>query len=240
MKQLELKDISRETKIAVREKWNSMYHTGIWGPDSWNRCAMCEEMGKIKIERNIGYPTCDICPLSVNNWCGDGELSRLNRYSHNSKESWLKDIKEFLDWLDEDMNQNTEVSKMQAIIDTDKVIVKGKPMRKIIGFTDVLKEEALPEEYVKGALMFLLEGASTLHVHVPAEPDPIPSKTSGTLGSGEERYREINVRIGDTWSDEDFQTLMVWLKRAGERLVKINKKIKELQKDWNGSESFPI
>jgi hypothetical protein len=54
------------------------------------------------------------------------------------------------------------------------------------------------------------------------------------------KFRGKRIQIGDEIEEKDFQEMLEIIKEAGNNLKKINQKIKDKQKEWNGRETFKI
>ena len=137
-----------------------------------------------------------------------------------------------------------------AKIVTEKVWVGNVKCRKILGFENIVKSHEVPMEYLSGKPRFCLvrhirhatcytpkiylgdgkykrEGDSdeVVDFYVPRGEDPVID-----MGG----YSTL-IGIGDVYPEETFQNILVWLRRAGERLAEINKK-----NAWSGEETVVI
>jgi hypothetical protein len=54
------------------------------------------------------------------------------------------------------------------------------------------------------------------------------------------KFQMKRIQIGDEIDEKDFQEMLEIIKEAGNNLKKINQKIKDKQKEWNGRETFKI
>ena len=107
----------------------------------------------------------------------------------------------------------------RIIIKTEKTSDVNGRRRKIISIEGVLDAEQLPCEYFNGnPRIFLYEGG----IH---------------FGSDSSRAR---LSVGFEQSEESFREDLRYIKKAGYRLSKINKRIRENLKDWGGEETFVI
>ena len=135
-----------------------------------------------------------------------------------------------------------------AKIVTEKVWVGNVKCRKILGFEKIVESHEVPMEYLSEKPRFCLvrhatnyytpkiylgdgkykrEGDSDeiVDFYVPRGENPIVD-----MGG----YSTL-IGIGDVYPDEVFQSILVWLRRAGERLAEINKK-----NAWSGEETVII
>ena len=134
-----------------------------------------------------------------------------------------------------------------ATIKTEKVVVRGEKCRKIVGWGDVLTEEQLPKEYTqdrvvggwpKGNAPFFAVYRSQLSFYGPKDALKGHSVSRNTC-------EELDCCTFTIWKDSilpeaTYQELMLWLRRAGARLGKINRRFAEENKDWHGEEVFEI
>lgn len=134
-----------------------------------------------------------------------------------------------------------------ARIKTDRVIRRGEKYRKITGFEGVLGEKDLPREYfakigpaeIRGGmtfqyakrLFFALDGLDTIYFDPGVE---LPLCNSGC------NCRSYRLRIGDEIREEVFQEIIVWFRRAGARLGKINMRLAKENAGWCGEEVVEI
>lgn len=103
-------------------------------------------------------------------------------------------------------------------IETEKVMINGKNMRKIIKI-EALNGDAVPKEYLN-EYPFCFKSSN---------------KTSLVYKLFSESTKLINV--GDTYTEEDFQSLWKIILQCGERLTKINRELK-VKNQWIGKETF--
>ena len=139
----------------------------------------------------------------------------------------------------------------QASIETEKITVNGIKCRRIMGFQNVLDLDALPEMYIKSGLSFYLESSQGgiqnesnfdgqkydsrgIEKGTPLLVTDLPT---GVLLPGLEDTVDPMIYVGDILREDTFQSLLVWLKRAGSRLAKIRKKEQE---SWSGKEVVTI
>ncbi len=100
MQPLTISDISKETLIAVRDKWIVTLQTH---KIHWARCAMCEEVDakidEFGLHNDKTY--CDYCPLFENDWCtSETGSSRIHKNHHRNNEKWEEELNNFINWLD--------------------------------------------------------------------------------------------------------------------------------------------
>ncbi len=108
----------------------------------------------------------------------------------------------------------------KIMIKTEKVVVRGIAKRKIVDL-DALEYNKLPEEYTNGEPRFNFYENSG-------------KKTFGACGCGGD------IHGGSIYTEADFQIKLDGIRKAGERLAEINKRVKELKKTWHGEETFII
>jgi hypothetical protein len=109
-------------------------------------------------------------------------------------------------------------------IHTEKVIpVSGIVSRKIKTISGVLAADSLPYEYKyqSGPDTNWLEKTENA-LHVRGRPD------------------DVELTEGVTYSEGYFQNGLAVIKKCGQRLHIINKKIAEKKKEWVGEETFVI
>jgi hypothetical protein len=117
-----------------------------------------------------------------------------------------------------------------ARILTKKVWINGVKHRMIVGFENVKKYDELPNEYTTNGLYFWEQlnanGRPRLQINLPR----------GRYG--------INTAptVGDIMTDGEFEAMTTWLRRAGERLAKINRKNgkKQGKDEWSGMDIVEI
>lgn len=145
--------------------------------------------------------------------------------------------------------QKVETKPHIARILTEKVMVNGVKCRKIAGFEGIKEAKDLPEKYLTGFPRFHSEG--TLRHHGHAEFDGCELHYFG-----DDTVQKINIKLpenadpkvdsgrfilllatGDIWPETTFQNILIWLKRAGNRLAKIKKQEHDA---WSGSEEVTI
>jgi hypothetical protein len=140
-----------------------------------------------------------------------------------------KDKVTFIDKENKENKENKEKEKKMKKskrctgirIETEKVImVSGDFGYKILS-VNALTRNKLPWMYLKG------EPCVYLH-------KPTYSKHYLSLGNQKE------IKVGNTYTILKFQELMDYCKKAGDRLMQVNKEIKERKKQWNGKETFVI
>jgi hypothetical protein len=111
-----------------------------------------------------------------------------------------------------------------AKIVTEKIVVDGVKCRRIIGFENILGPEALPDRYMHGVPRFSLSDGylSASYPH-----------------NGDHQYA-VGLPIGAPLFEAEFQEILVWLRRAGSRLTKINARLAKENADWHGEETVEI
>lgn len=72
-------------------------------------------------------------------------------------------------------------------------------------------------------------------------------RTPWNSTSHELRQRKSNVgdgdlilREGEIYTEDGFQTMLTYIQKAGKRLKELNDKKRELEKEWQGEETFVI
>jgi hypothetical protein len=136
-------------------------------------------------------------------------------YGYNVTEDMIT----FIDEKEKKMKKSKRCTGIR--IETEKVImVSGDFGYKILS-VNALTRNKLPWMYLKG------EPCVYLH-------KPTYSKHYLSLGNQKE------IKVGNTYTILKFQELMDYCKKAGDRLMQVNKEIKERKKQWNGKETFVI
>lgn len=128
---------------------------------------------------------------------------------------------------------------MIASIETEKVVVRGERFRKITGFAGVLRENELPKAYLKNAPYFFADQGANGYgcpSHWVEIRDPEQTRRIGFFEGG--RGGLISCR--DVIPEAEFQELLAWMKRAGAKLAKINRRLAAANADWNGQETIEI
>lgn len=124
---------------------------------------------------------------------------------------------------------------MLAKIVSEKFVKEGKSMRRIVEFRDILKGDELPYKYTEGNISFSLsnDDQGQKHLILGSGHRVYPSKWAGQTVSGD---RDVyTIYEGDEMSEEQFQSLIAFMREAGERLTEIN-----LRNHWSGTEVFII
>lgn len=119
---------------------------------------------------------------------------------------------------------------MKAEIVVKQIVVRGQQMVEMMEFKNVMTKEEIPNEYEEGELCFWKStNEKRIMLYIPDS-----SRTEGYKPLIEEIY------IGARLTQNRFNELYTWLVRAGERLAKINKKLKEQNKEWNKTVTYHI
>lgn len=123
-------------------------------------------------------------------------------------------------------NRTRKVNKtMPIIINTEKVWRDGQQYRKVLNFK-ALTFEQLPEEYHKNGV------GPCCFINIDNDLIIWDKALTGTWYSLE-KNKIIN--------EQDFQTVLKLIKKAGNRLMKINKRrAEEKRKQWSGKEKLTI
>jgi hypothetical protein len=129
----------------------------------------------------------------------------------------------------------------QAAIKVRYVDVKGVSCVEIIGFKNILMEHELPKEYFKGRLHFDLRKSAGSFTYRSTFSGLDYQDRVATVGTpfialdipvpieGFNYIHGLYIYQGDVLRQDTFGTVMVWLKRAGSRLAKINRKKREAE-----------
>lgn len=115
---------------------------------------------------------------------------------------------------------------MSIKISTEKIVVRGKQLRKITGI-ELLEEKHLPEEYTDSGEFMSAYNNGISYQH------PDQTKTTHTQTTN-------YLRVGETLSDESLQHCLENIRRCGNRLQKINARLKKENANWHGTEIFVI
>jgi len=112
---------------------------------------------------------------------------------------------------------------MNIKIKTEKIVLRGVAYRKVIEMSGVLPKGELPEEYIVG------RNHSGEKPRIFAQGDAIiVCSYAGSLF------------VGRAYLEADFQQSLAAIKAAGDHLHDINIRIKHLQQEWKGEETFII
>ena len=139
---------------------------------------------------------------------------------------------------------------MKAILHVKKILVRGQKQIRITKFENFLYHESMPIEYLNGFDHWPKTNApamgmyaNELYMYIPEDAFPQSLKefvhelNKNPKNPG---ILQIDVTVGSIISEEGLKDLLKWMKRAGERLTKINKKLAEENKGWEGTEAFEI
>jgi hypothetical protein len=128
-----------------------------------------------------------------------------------------------------------------AVIIVRHIDVKGVPCVEILGFENILMEHELPKEYFKGRLHFDLRKSTGSFTYrstfngleyqdrVATEGTPFIALYIPEPIKGFNYPHGLYIYQGDILRQDTFDTVVVWLKRAGARLAKINRKKREAE-----------
>lgn len=114
----------------------------------------------------------------------------------------------------------------QASIETEKIVVRGEKFRRILGFSGILTKAELPRDYLE-------------------KPGPRFHRNDLAFDCAGTGNRDIDSR----WygpkntveiSEAEYQELLLWMRRAGSRLAKINVRLAKENADWSGKEVVTI
>jgi hypothetical protein len=139
---------------------------------------------------------------------------------------------------------------MKAILHIEKILVRGQKQIRITKFENLLHHESMPIEYLEGFDYWPKTNApamgmyaNELCMYIPEDAFPQSLKefvhelSKNPKNPG---ILQIDVTVGSIISEEGLKDLLKWMKRAGERLTKINKKLAEENKGWEGTKTFEI
>ncbi len=132
------------------------------------------------------------------------------------------------------MKQTDEAgSPGRAKIYGKRVIVRGRKAIEITKFEGILDKSDLPADYidldeVKPAFY---KSCSIIKICIPNAPPRLSKHL--TLSCEGKIYWEV-LHVGDVVPAEDFQAICVWLRRAGSRLARINRKLAKENAGWEG------
>jgi len=108
----------------------------------------------------------------------------------------------------------------QSVLKVKKIIHMGEPHFEVLGWSSVLKKDQLPIEYTREGPFFY-----------EAETSP---------GHGNQPFLRLcsmgDIIVGMKIPKDQFGKIIRYLKGCGDRLTKINRKVKEIQPKWNGQE----
>ena len=109
-------------------------------------------------------------------------------------------------------------------IRTEKIVgINGELYRKFKQFS-MLPQSRLPRKYLAGSKNVCMGGPDSIYIQ-------------GFTACG---WKSHVYEVGDRISEERFQELLVHIRRCGNRLMKINRKLAKLRKEWSGEETFVI
>ena len=104
-----------------------------------------------------------------------------------------------------------------------KLNERGEPVYKLLGWSGVRGEDELPSEYFEDKPHFYLTSRDEIM---------LIGNWGGTGIIGKKKlYKRGSVLLYKEYSE-----LMSFMKRAGERLTKINRRLKKLTKNWKDEE----
>jgi len=113
-----------------------------------------------------------------------------------------------------------------AIVTARKEVIKGKRMWMITGLHKFKKLEELPEEYTREKPMMYAYSTDSIIMWIP---DKIEYKRTTK-----------KVVVGEICEQREFEEIINWMRVCGNRLDKINERLKEENKNWKGEEVFEI
>ena len=140
---------------------------------------------------------------------------------------------------------------MKAILHVEKILIRGEKKIRITKFENFLKHYETPIKYLNGfnnwpktdgPAMGMID-RNELNMYIPKDAfAKILKKFEIQLSETLENpgIRQISIKIEQEITEEELTELIKWMKHAGERLTKINKKLAEENKGWEGTEAFEI
>lgn len=116
-------------------------------------------------------------------------------------------------------------SKMALKITTQKIVERGVKKRKITKIEGLITGNKLPIKY-HNQIPYLYTYYEIPHIKFHSN--------SGTI-------REIIINVGRIYKPEEWdEEILPAIKEAGQRLHEIRKEVKEIEKEWQGEETFIV
>ena len=136
---------------------------------------------------------------------------------------------------------------MQSKIVIEKVILREDRGMKVLGFEGIKDERKLPVEYLEPVEPARVDRGMTMeyakHLHFGMDGKRLhlmPPEDMGGLTYSGCGGRSYYISIGDTFTDEQFQKIVCFMRKAGTRYAKIKHGLKEKNADWCGKEIIEI
>lgn len=119
---------------------------------------------------------------------------------------------------------------MLAKLRLDRIVERGEKKLRIAAIENVIRSQDLPMQYMNGVPRFSDVGGGrspSVIVFIPVNG-----------GNGECSFYTISV--GNVYSENDLNVIVEWMRRAGNRLTKINRRLKEENEGWEGQVEITI
>jgi hypothetical protein len=123
---------------------------------------------------------------------------------------------------------------MIAKVHGKRVIVRGRKAVEITEFEGIRDKSNLPADYIdldEPKPAFYNASCRIIKICIPNAP---PRLSEHLKLSCEGKICWEVLHVGDVVPAEDFQAICVWLRRAGNRLAKINRKLAKENAGWEG------
>lgn len=133
---------------------------------------------------------------------------------------------------------------MLAKLCLEKETFKGKKVLRLNAFENVIPYNELPVDYMRGVPRFSASEYVGVPASFPAIIIVIPSNAVLPAHlidhcNGTELFLK-RIHIGDLFYEEDVTHITTWMRRAGNRLTKINRRLKEENEGWEGQVEITI
>jgi len=140
---------------------------------------------------------------------------------------------------------------MKAILHVEKSVVRGEKKIRITKFENFLSDKETPMKYLKGfdkwpetdGPAMGMTDKNTLDIYIPKNASTkILEKFEVELKENPKNpgIKQISIAIRQEITEDELTELLTWMKHAGARLTKINKKLAEENRGWEGPETFEI
>jgi hypothetical protein len=107
-------------------------------------------------------------------------------------------------------------------IKVKKQVNRGQKMLEVIKIDGVMKKDNLPIEYLQdGVCCYYIDEDSCSYI-------------KKYIKAYDEKGKSYSLMEKGWYSEQQFNETLEVIRRAGDRLHEINKKIKQLKEEWNG------
>lgn len=125
---------------------------------------------------------------------------------------------------------------MLAKLYFEKIIVRGVKRFKLLYTEGILSEDELPQDYMDSVPRFRKsDSGAYIYIVIPLVKDSDLGPFTADHGNA-----DMWLTVGKTYSQKDVDIIITWLRRAGNRLTKINRRLKEENEGWEGQVEITI